>query len=210
MVRGTAIPNHTNTYGSISMIIYLYIKQHSITDLKYFGMTKQKDPFKYLGSGKYWRLHLNKHGYNIKTIEIWGFDDQQLCTEFALKFSKENNIARSNSWANLMDENGHNCKGVPGLKHSTRSIEKMRNAQLGKKLSEETKLKISESNKKPKTEQHRLNIIKGQKGRIFSSEHKEKMKIAQKNVAIVECNHCHKVGKITVMKRWHFNNCKLR
>ncbi len=192
------------------MTIYLYVKQHSITKLKYFGRTELKDPFKYSGSGKYWKLHLNKHGNQIKTLEIWGFDNQDMCTKFALKFSKENNIVESNEWANLIDETGRK-NGTPfGSKHSPESIEKMRNAQLGKKLSLETKLKISNSNKKSKTEQHRLNIILGQKGRVFSTDHKEKMKLAQKNVPVVKCNHCHKEGKITVMKRWHFENCKLR
>jgi hypothetical protein len=106
MVRGIAVPNHINAFGSINMIIYLYVKQHSITGLKYFGMTKQKDPFKYLGSGKYWKLHLNKHGSNIQTLEVWGFDNQEMCTEFALKFSEQNNIAESDKWANLKLENG--------------------------------------------------------------------------------------------------------
>lgn len=89
------------------MIIYLYVKQHSITGLKYFGRTISKDPFKYKGSGDYWKLHIKKHGINhIKTIEIWGFDDQKLCSEFALKFSIENDIINSNEWANLILEDG--------------------------------------------------------------------------------------------------------
>ena len=51
------------------MIIYLYIKQHSITNLKYFGVTKKKDPFKYMGSGTYWNRHISKHGKDqVKTL----------------------------------------------------------------------------------------------------------------------------------------------
>lgn len=92
---------------STSMIIYLYIKQHSITGLKYFGKTVSKNPFKYNGSGKYWVRHITKHDKKyVKTIEIWGFDNQDLCTEFALKFSKENNIVESEQWANLKIEDG--------------------------------------------------------------------------------------------------------
>jgi hypothetical protein len=60
------------------MIIYLYVKQHSITDLKYFGRTV-RNPFKYPGSGTYWSNHFKKHGKeHIKTLEVWGFDDQEL------------------------------------------------------------------------------------------------------------------------------------
>jgi len=88
------------------MIIYLYIKQHSITGLKYFGKTT-KNPFLYNGSGKYWSRHIKKYGpLFIQTIEVWGFDNQTSCTEFALKFSKDNNIVESNEWANLCLENG--------------------------------------------------------------------------------------------------------
>ena len=39
------------------MIIYLYLKQHNITGLKYFGKTEQ-NPYKYKGSGIYWLRHL--------------------------------------------------------------------------------------------------------------------------------------------------------
>ena len=35
---------------------YLYIKQHSVTKLKYFGKTNSEDPIKYSGSGKYWTI----------------------------------------------------------------------------------------------------------------------------------------------------------
>ena len=33
------------------MTIYLYVKQHSITGLKYFGRTTQANPYKYKGYG---------------------------------------------------------------------------------------------------------------------------------------------------------------
>ena len=102
------------------MIIYLYVKQHSVTGLKYFGKTTQKNPFKYLGSGSYWKNHIKKYGKSIKTLEIWGFDDQELCTEFALKFSNQNQIVESNEWANQIPEDGMNATpNVSGLKLKT-------------------------------------------------------------------------------------------
>lgn len=115
------------------MIIYLYVKQHTITGLKYFGKTISKDPFKYLGSGKYWVPHISKHGKShVKTLEIWGFDNQDLCTEFALKFSREHNIVESKEWANLQEENakGGGCfgelNGMFGKRHSLESINKIK------------------------------------------------------------------------------------
>ena len=50
-----------------AMTIYLYVKTHNVTGLKYLGQTSSNDPYKYQGSGKYWRLHLKKHGNNVTT-----------------------------------------------------------------------------------------------------------------------------------------------
>jgi hypothetical protein len=84
---------------------HLYIKQHKITKLKYFGKTT-KDPNKYLGSGKHWIRHIKKHGLEIDTIWHQLFTDEKEMIEYALKFSKDNNIVESPEWANLKEENG--------------------------------------------------------------------------------------------------------
>ena len=94
------------------MIIYLYVKQHSITGIKYFGKTVTRNPFKYTGSGKLWKRHFKKHGKQfIQTLDVWGFDDINICNEFALKYSRDNNIVNSKEWANLIIENG--ADGAP-------------------------------------------------------------------------------------------------
>lgn len=134
---------------------YLYIKQHSITGLKYFGKTKSKDPIKYKGSGTYWKKHINKHG--IEFVEtIWlsePYTDKKLITEHALTFSKENNIVDSTEWANLILENGLDgggIKGSPGIIPSAESRAKMSASQKGKKQTAETVAQriISNSGKK--------------------------------------------------------------
>lgn len=84
-------------------MIHLYVKIHNQTGLKYFGKTIH-DPYKYKGSGTYWRKHLKKHGYDVSTQIIGSFSDKNECLEFALKFSEENNIVNSNEWANLRVE----------------------------------------------------------------------------------------------------------
>ena len=116
-------------------MIILYIKTHKVTGLKYFGKTTKKDPHKYTGSGKYWLNHLKKHGKNIDTEIIGRFECEKKCSEFALKFSMENNILESNQWANLRLENG--LDGAPvGNSFSLETIEKMRNSKIGKKPKE--------------------------------------------------------------------------
>ena len=86
---------------------YLYIKQHSITKKKYFGKTTQ-DPLKYNGSGVYWTDHIKKHGRkHVITTRLFGpFTDSIVISEFALAFSRDNNIVESKDWANLEPENG--------------------------------------------------------------------------------------------------------
>jgi hypothetical protein len=87
--------------------IYLYIKVHTKTGLKYFGKTTNNNPYSYKGSGSYWQKHIKKHGKdNIETLQVWEFDNQSECTDFALHFSEENNIVKSKDWANLREENG--------------------------------------------------------------------------------------------------------
>ena len=71
---------------------WLYIKQHNITGLKYFGKTVGKNPNRYLGSGEHWKNHLNKHGTDITTVWCQLFTNKDELTKYALEFSKENNI----------------------------------------------------------------------------------------------------------------------
>lgn len=85
---------------------FLYIKQHSVTGLLYFGKTT-KNPEKYKGSGKHWKRHLNKHGTQfVETLWYCLFTEQQECSNFATMFSEINKIVDSADWANLIVENG--------------------------------------------------------------------------------------------------------
>lgn len=127
------------------MTIYLYIKEHAITGLKYFGMTRKKNPFKYNGSGIYWNKHLNKHGKShVKTIDVFGFDHQEEATHFAISFSNMNNIVESTLWANLRIEEA--LDGNPkGLKQSKEWIENNAKARLGKSRPKQSELMLGNS-----------------------------------------------------------------
>jgi len=126
------------------MKIYLYVKQHRKTGLKYFGKTSTKDPYIYVGSGKYWRRHLKEHGSDIDTLSVWEFDDADMFEKFALEFSYRENIVESSGWANLRPENGKDGKlpGSPGMKKERNpnfGKTKELNSFYGKKHTDETK-----------------------------------------------------------------------
>ena len=122
----------------------LYVKTHNVTGLKYFGKTTRLQKIhSYKGSGVHWVRHLKKHGpiYTTELLGIW--QNQESLTKFSRKFSDENNIVKSLSWANMVLEEGlqgasngetnvskradvqakmsinsaRNCKGLFGEKH---------------------------------------------------------------------------------------------
>jgi len=135
---------------------YLYIKQHSITGKLYFGKTT-KNPETYNGSGIRWTKHFSYHGKEyIENVWYCLFLDEQSINEFAVNFSKENDIVKSDNWLNLIEETGlsdpirtlssrqkmseaqrGNTKRR-GKTHTDAAKEKNRIAHLGKKASEET------------------------------------------------------------------------
>ncbi len=87
-------------------------------------------------------------------------------------------------------------KGIP-RPHTPEHNKKIGDANRGKKrkpLSDEVKLKISQATKgipRPMSEQHKKNL-----------------KCHQNNLIKLTCPHCNKMGQLTNMKRWHFDNCK--
>lgn len=151
---------------------WLYLKQHSVTGLKYFGKTI-KDPERYSGSGVYWTQHLAVHGNDICTIWKKLFTSQEELTKFALNYSRENNIVESTDYANLKPEDGL-MGGDTGITERGRKIISEKSKKH--RHTEETKQKLRESRSKQKDP--RL-------GKKHSVESIEKIKTAralQKNI----------------------------
>jgi hypothetical protein len=100
---------------------WLMIKQHKVTGLKYFCKTALYDPVTYLGSGTYWGRHLAEHGPYVDTLWYQLFDDKEEIMNYALTFSKDNNIVDAldengrKVWANLIPENGIDGGGNLGM-----------------------------------------------------------------------------------------------
>lgn len=124
---------------------YLYIKQQTITGKLYFGKTC-KNPLKYKGSGKHWKLHINQHGNEyITTLWYHLYDNIFDLVADALSISNSLDIVNSKSWLNLMPENG--LDGSYGYKQSIEHKTKIRLANIGKTRTIESRKKMSDSHK---------------------------------------------------------------
>ena len=183
------------------MITYLYHKRHTITGLNYFGKTI-RDPYKYVGSGLYWKRHLEKHGKDIETIQVWKFDNLEECKKFATEFSIKNNIVESKDWANFVIENGidgqspgfkntklseynkshnKNRKNQPGYipnrlgkKDSLKTLEKKRESHLGKKIGRMTETRYEKHMKMIfRTNASRSVKLTGKNNPMFEKTHSE-------------------------------------
>ena len=88
-----------------------------------------------------------------------------------------------------------------GKKHSLETLEKMSKAKKGKKRSTETRKKISAALSGENSPMY---------GKSPSPETREKISAAKKGIpkAKIICPYCSKLGGSSVMKRWHFDNCR--
>lgn len=207
--------------------MYLYVKTHNKTGLKYLGKTVSKDPHSYPGSGTVWRRHLDKHGYDYTTEILLETDNAEELKEQGVYYSNLWNVVESAEWANLIIEQGDG--GDPShtaawqAYYNRRDYNGDKNPFYGKTHTEETKTKLAETASKqwkdvPKSEEHKRKIAKANTGKVFTEERKNHISLACKGripynkgkpAEIFVCEYCGKeVGGASNFKRWHGDNCK--
>lgn len=86
-------------------MIYLYLKTHNDTGLKYLGKTEE-DPFTYPGSGIDWVKHLEVHGNNVSTEILFKCECKEDFKKAALKKSLLLDVVNSDDFANRVHEEG--------------------------------------------------------------------------------------------------------
>ena len=180
------------------MITYLYHKRHKQTGLNYFGKTI-RNPYTYIGSGKYWTAHLKKHGFDIETVQVWEFTNLAECSKFATEFSQKNYVVESNDWANLRIENGLDGGFTPAA--YTQEAKNKKSLKLkGRVFSKETIAKMSSHSGKHLGEKNPMY------GKSQSKRCKEKAQEVLSKKLI--CCHCQKEVNLGNFKRWHGDACK--
>jgi len=125
------------------MTIYLYVKTHNKTGLKYLGKTT-KDPYTYLGSGVDWKIHLKEYGKTHSTQVIRECQTNQELNKWGRYYSNLWNVSESLDWANRIPETGGgNC-----------------GPESAKKIS----AKLKGKKKPPRTKEHTENASIAQRG----------------------------------------------
>lgn len=208
--------------------MYLYVKTHNKTGLKYLGKTVKKDPHSYPGSGKLWRRHLDKHGYDYSTEILLETDDINELKNSGIYYSNLWNVVESDEWANLVIERGDggdtsNSLAFKEYVNSRVFPSGESNPFFGKTHSEVTKQKLSEYAKKqwsgiPKSNEHKQKISVSLSGKPLTQDRKNKISESMKgriphNKGVVAgkilCVYCNReIGPIGNFNRWHGNNCK--
>jgi len=98
------------------MCIYLYVKTHNKTGLKYLGKTT-KDPFVYQGSGLDWQKHIKEHGYDVTTEILRECKSNKEIATWGRYYSELWNVAKSVEWANRIPETGGGGDFISGDKN---------------------------------------------------------------------------------------------
>lgn len=209
------------------MIYYIYKITNLCNNKIYVGIHKTESiDDGYMGSGKLLKAAIKKYGReNFRKEILETFDneesmilkEQELVTAEFILDENNYNIMPGGKFGSL-ERNGLSFKNK---KHSLETIEKIRNAAIGKTHSSATRKKLSDNNFS-KTDPAKQKEHARQAGSYSKSdEHKQKISESMKKVhqeinpnlgkirQKVKCPHCGKEGANNTMSRWHFNNCSV-
>lgn len=184
------------------MKIYLYLKTHNDSGLKYLGKTIQ-DPFKYKGSGTRWLNHLRKHGNNVTTEILKECYSEDELKEWGIYYSNLWNIVESGDFANIIVEQGDNSE------KKTRSLKEIYSdpewqETIGNRKKEKLKgnpggsgtILITDGIKNSRIKKDQPIPEGWRRGNTLSAETKEKMSLAKKGSK----NHNYKEPIILICK----------
>lgn len=147
-------------------------------------------------NNKIWNSIINKTNYEVEIL-LDGLSWEEACIkekEFINLYGRKDK--NTGILANLTDGG----EGTYGHILSNESKKLISDKLKGRKLSEETCLKMSNN---------MIGRIPSNKGIKMSEEQKNKIALANKKPKQkIKCEVCGQMGGISAMKRWHFNNCK--
>ncbi len=125
-------------------MIYLYLKVHNKTGLKYLGKTTSVDPQSYQGSGTVWKRHIKKHGYDVTTIILLETTNPTQIKQAGLYYSTLWDVCNSEDFANIIPESGDGG----AMPWPLESRQKLSNSIKGRQFPDHIKQKFSAAQKK--------------------------------------------------------------
>lgn len=199
------------------MIFYTVYKTINLLNQKfYIGVHKTSNPNdNYLGSGIYLKEAIKKYGKeNFKKEILNIFSSKEEAYQLEKIIVNEKFISNDDTYNIALG-------GVPSMDWNELQIQKMKSLcgenhfMYGRKLpiewrqhislggigrinSEETRKKISKSNK---------GRVSYWKGKTQTEESNRKRSESHKNLIKLECPYCGKLSEPGNAKRWHFENC---
>lgn len=182
-------------------MIYLYIKTHNITGLKYLGKT-ERNPETYQGSGKYWCRHIKKHSYDVTTEVIYQSENKEDIKSAGIYYSLFYDVVKSKQWANLIEEKGDGISKEFAIKENKRRIKDGTH-----NFSYEYRCKEQQRRVLLKTHNF-CNSVLQTKRSIYNNT--KRIKEGTHNFQFQWiCEYCNKQGKNQInYLRWHGINCK--
>lgn len=204
-------------------MFYIIYKTTNILDGMYYVGCHQTHNLEdgYIGSGKYLKRAIKKHGAENFVFEVLHFvDSKEKMFDLERQIVNEALVNDSSSYNLKLGGSGGN-PGIVGVfagrKHSDDTKNKLREA--AKKLKSPFERSVEKYGYAEACRRNGLGNKYGSKGIPKSQEHKEKLRAAsiknksgKKNIGKVRekvvCPHCSKTGALNTMVRWHFNNCK--
>ena len=179
--------------------IYLYVKQ-SPYGLKYLGKTTL-DPYKYKGSGKIWKRHINKHNLtrdDITTEILFESYSNDEIREMGILYSKKFNVVESSEWANLIEESGTGGDTSRFIDYSSIDF------RIDKILAN-TNYIATRTNKQMNTPEARIKAVKTRREKDGYDVSSMRSVIEQVKI---ECKYCGKMIDLANSSRWHQEKCK--
>lgn len=203
---------------------YIYQITNLINGKIYVGVHKTKTlDDGYMGSGKIIQRAITRYGVeNFKKDILEFFDTPEDMYSREKEFVTEEFLARDDVYNLRRGGTGGfdylnkiNPTPFKGRTHTDDTKQHLSEINTGRKHSVETKEKISINNwSKSNPEKQREHARTIASNRIRTEEEKIRistsLKGRQSPKRDIVCPHCQKHGGENVMKRWHFDNCKLR
>lgn len=195
---------NTDTYS------YVYCITNLINGKKYIGSRtaiNHLNDNQYLGSGKLISQALKKYGRKNFIKDILWFGPNQFRFDMEEYWIDYFNASENDFF--------YNIQKIPQKAFSGKNLSLEHRTKISKTLTGLIRLDTS-NYRKPKSEQHRLNIITAMTGKKYPPERCKKASDVRKGKPmkhtgiIVICPFCQKTGGLYVMKQKHFNYCKYK